>query len=184
MKNLGLKTRLIITIGFLALVVVGVGLLGYKGLADGELALETTYADQVLPLIQLKTVSESYAITVDNACRRIIDNVVSWEDGRQNVSTAKAQADHAWRSYLETNLGTEEKRLVDDALPLAKTVDAAVDRLADILQKEDRERLKTFTSAELHRAIDPYCAKAERALRCAGVRKWRQRLPRLGRQTA
>ena len=59
MKNIGLKTRLIIVIGFLALLMIGVGLLGYKGLSDGERALETTYSDQVLPLIQLKTVYDS-----------------------------------------------------------------------------------------------------------------------------
>ncbi len=161
MRNFGLKTRLIVTIGFLTLLVVGVGLLGYKGLADGERALETTYADQVLPLIQLKVVNDSYAITVDNDCRKLMDSVVSWEEGRKDIQAAKARADRAWRSYLETDLGGEEKRLVEEALPLAKVVDATMDRLADILQKEDRERLKTFAGTELHRATDPYCAKLD-----------------------
>jgi len=53
MKNIGLKFRLIAAIGFLTLLLIGVGLLGYKGLVDGERGLETTYADQVLPLIRL-----------------------------------------------------------------------------------------------------------------------------------
>src|SRR3984885_4483119 len=44
-------------------------------------------------------------------------------------------------------------------LPLAKAVDAALDRLTDILQKEDRERLKSFTSSELYPVIDQYGAK-------------------------
>ncbi len=159
MKNFGLKTRLIAVIGFLALLMIGVGLLGYKGLADGERTLETTYADQVLPLVQLKSAYDSYAVTIVDDCHKIADGSFSWEEGRKNIAAAKTRADRAWKSYLETGLGVEEKRLVDEALPLAKAADAAMDRLADILQKEDRERLKTFNSTELYRAIDPFCTK-------------------------
>ena len=159
MKNIGLKTRLILGIGFLTLLMIGVGLLGYKGIADGERALETTYADQVLPLIHLKSVYDSYAVTIDNACHNIADGSLSWEEGRKNIAAARTRADRAWKSYLDSGLGGEEKRLVDEALPLAKSVDAAMDRLTDILQKEDRDRLKAFNSSELYRVIDPYCVK-------------------------
>ena len=159
MKNFGLKTRLILVIGFLALLMIGVGLLGYKGLTDGERALETTYADQVLPLIHLKVVYDSYAVAVDNECHKLADSVVSWEEGRKNIAAATARADRAWKSYLETSHGGEEKRLVDEALPLAKSLEAAMERLADILQKEDRDRLKTFNSTDLYRTIDPFCTK-------------------------
>ena len=159
MKNIGLKTRLIIVIGFLALLMIGVGLLGYKGLSDGERALETTYSDQVLPLIQLKAVYDSYAVVVVDDCHKVSGGTLSWEQGRKTIAAARARADHAWKSYSETNLGVEEKQLVDDALPLMKPLDAAMDRLEDILQKEDRDQLKTFDSTELYRAVDPYCAK-------------------------
>ncbi len=138
---------------------IGVGLLGYKGLADGERALETTYSDQVLPLLQLKVVYDSYAVTIDNDCHNVVDGIISWEEGRRSVAAARARADRSWKSYLDTRLGGEEKRLVDDTRPLAKSVDAAMDRLADILQKEDRERLKNFNGAELPRTIEPYCSK-------------------------
>src|SRR5471032_1747626 len=159
MKNFGLKTRLIVVIGVLALLMVGVGLLGYKGLADGERALETTYADQVLPMVHLKVVYDSYAVTIDNDCHNVADGVVSWAEGRKSVAAARSRADRAWKNYLETSIAGDEKRLVDEALPLAKAVDMAMDRLTDILQKEDRERLKAFNNTELYHAIEPYCTK-------------------------
>src|SRR5882724_11110196 len=137
MKNIGLKFRLIAAIGFLTLLLIGVGLLGYKGLVDGERGLETTYADQVLPLIRLKAVYNSYAVTIDNDCHNLADGAISWEAARKSIAAARARADQAWAGYLETGLGGEERRLVDDTRPLAKAVEAAMGRLADILQKED-----------------------------------------------
>ena len=159
MKNFGLKTRLILVIGFLVLLMVGVGWLGYKGIGDGERALESTMADQMQPLINLKTVYDCYAVTLVDSCQKIATGSVSWEDGRKKIAAARATADHEWIAYNKTNHGEEEKRLVDEVPPLAKSLDAAMERLGDILQKEDRERLKAFAATELYRAVDPYCTK-------------------------
>ena len=54
MKNIGLKTRLAVATSFLTLLMLGVGWLGYRGMAGGERLLHSTYADQILPLIYLK----------------------------------------------------------------------------------------------------------------------------------
>ena len=159
MKNFGLKTRLILVIGFLVLLMIGVGLLGYKGIADGERALESTFADQVQPLIHLKKIHDGYAVTVVDDSQKIAASILSWEEGRKAIAAARASADREWMNYVKTNHGVEEKRFVDEALPLAKALDAAMERLVDILQKEDRERLKTFNTTELYRATDPFCAK-------------------------
>ena len=159
MKNFGLKTRLILVIGFLALLMIGIGLLGYKGLNDGERALETTYADQVLPLVQLKAVYDSYAVTIVDTSHKIADSSVSWAEGSKTIAAARTRADHNWQAYLATNHGTEEKRLVEETLPLAKAAEAAMDRLAEILQQQDRERLQQFNRTELYRVLDPYCTK-------------------------
>ena len=126
MKNFGLKTRLILVIGILVLLMVGVGLLGYKGIADGERALESTLADQVLPLGHLKTTYDSYAVTVVDTCQKISDGSVSWEDGRKKITAARATADREWLAYNKTSHDRDEKKLVDEAVPLAKSVDAAM----------------------------------------------------------
>ena len=159
MNSLGLKTRLILVIGFLALLMIGVGLLGYKGLKDGERALESTYADQVLPLIQLQTVYDNYAVVIVDTSHKIDSATISWNEGRKLIGAARSEADRGWRSYLATDHGSEEKRVVDETLPLANAVAAAMGRLDDILQKEDRERLKTFNATELYGTFDPFCAK-------------------------
>ena len=161
MNNFGLKTRLIVVICFLALLMAGVGLLGYKGLADGERALQTTYDDQVIPLIQLKDVFDSYAVTVVDDCRKISDGTLSWEEGCKSIAATRGQADRAWQSFLDGGHDSEEKRLLDEALPMAKTLGATMDRLGNILQKEDRDQLKTFGTTELDRVVNPYCGKLD-----------------------
>lgn len=161
MKTLGLKARLILVIGILILLVVGVGLLGYKSLNDGETALETTYADQVVPLGQLKRVYNSYAVTLVDYCHKLADGAVSWEEGRRVVGAARTNAEREWSAYIRTGHGEEEKRLVGEIAPLAKALDGAMDRLAEILRLEDRDRLKAFNAADLYRVVDPYCAKLD-----------------------
>ena len=88
MKNFGLKTRLILVIGFLVLLMVGVGLLGYKGIVDGERALETTYADQVLPLIQLKKIHDNYAVVVVDDSQKVAAGHLLWEEGRKAIAAS------------------------------------------------------------------------------------------------
>ena len=161
MKNFGLKTRLILVICFLALLVVGVGMLGYRGIAEGERALHSTYSDQVMPLIHLKSVYDSYAVEVDNACRNIDGGGLSWVEGRKTIAAARSRADLSWRDFQALSHESEEKRLLDEALPLAKSLDAAMDRLGDILQKEDHDQLKIFNASELARVVAPYCAKLD-----------------------
>ncbi|HSH94049.1 MAG TPA: Tar ligand binding domain-containing protein, partial [Roseimicrobium sp.] len=155
MKKLGLKARLIIVICFLTLLMVGVGLLGYKGISDGENALESTYADQVLPLLHLKVVYDNYAVHVVDGCHKVAGGTLAWDEGRKSVAAARDRADQAWKTYQQTSHGGEEKRLLDELIPLSRRLDAAMDRLADILQKEDHDQLKAFDTVELYVAVDP-----------------------------
>ncbi len=161
MKNIGLKTRLIVVIGFLALLVIGVGLLGYKGLAEGEKALQSTYEDQVLPLIELKTVYDSYAVAVVDVCHKIDSGALPWAEGAKVAAAARDRADVAWKNFQDTNHDAEEKSLLNEALPLAKALDFSLNKLTEILKKEDRDQLKAFVTTELYAAVDPYCGKLD-----------------------
>ena len=159
MKNIGLKTRLIVVIGILCLLMVGVGLLGYKGLADGERNLESTYSHQVVPLLHLKIIYDAYAVTIMDACEKIDLGTLTWAEGRKLVATTRSEAQKEWKAYAATEHDEAENRLVEEILPLARSLDAALDRLAEILQKEDHEGLKTFRAKELFQTTDPYATK-------------------------
>jgi methyl-accepting chemotaxis protein len=159
MKSIGLKTRLLLAVGFLTLLMVGIGLLGYKGMADGEDALRATYADQVRPLISLKEVFDAYAVTIVGNCHQLANGETSWTDGRQAILAALKQADEAWNDYRATNSGAEERKLSDAVTARLKPAEAAVARLKAILDAKDEAGIRQFNATELSQAIDPLCAK-------------------------
>ncbi len=45
MKNFGLKTRLVLAVAFLTLLMAVIALIGYKGISDAERSMEGTYAE-------------------------------------------------------------------------------------------------------------------------------------------
>lgn len=157
MKSTGLKTRLILAVGFLTLLMICIGLLGYKGMADGENTLRTTNADQVQPLIQLKGVFDAYAVTIVDNCHKVRAGLVDWAQARKAVAASLENARRAWAAYLTTNHSEAEKALVAAAQEKSRAVDAAMVQLQDILKREDAEALRAFNSGVLYQALEPYC---------------------------
>src|SRR6185295_6502793 len=149
MKNLALKDRLVAIVAFLALVMIAIGLIGYKGMVDGEAALRGVYNDEIVVMLEIKAVSDAYAVTVVDTCHKMSDGAVPFAEGRKAILSAKDHADKAWKQLMAGNLTGEEKRLADDASVLARGVDAAILRLKDIMDKEDKDRLHAFNTNEL-----------------------------------
>jgi methyl-accepting chemotaxis protein len=112
-----------------------------------------------MPLLHLKKVYDSYAVTLVDNCNKLAADRVAWAEARQTIAAARTVGEREWNYYLKCAHEGEEIRLLDEALVMKKALDAATERLGDILQHEDRERLKTFNGADLYRTVDPFCAK-------------------------
>lgn len=161
MKRYALKTRLILAIGFITLLLICIGLLGYKGVADAEHTLRDAHTNQVLPMVSLETISEAYAVNVANACHKLMTGALTWTEARQAVQGALARADAAWADYAATNRTEAETKLVADLEERRQAVAAAMTQLNAILKAEDIEALRTFSAEVLFPAIDPLCLQLE-----------------------
>lgn len=164
MKNFGLKTRLILAVGFLAILMAVIAAIGYIGMRQDEKQLASAYDDQVIPVLELRVVYDSYALTIAGDVHRILDGSATWGEVRERVGAAKTGADAAWRSYAATNQSDLEKAAVADAVTALTAADRAVEQLRGILQKEDRERLQAFATSDLPRAIDALGPKLDRLI--------------------
>ena len=67
-KNSTIKLRLTILLCLLCALLLGVGALGLYNMQSSNKGLQRVYNDRVVPLKQLKTISDNYAVA-------IIDNV-------------------------------------------------------------------------------------------------------------
>lgn len=159
MEKSGLKTRLIVAISILALLMLGIGLVGYKGLADSEMALESVHANQIEPMIYLKDAYDSYAASVVHDAHQIADGVIGWNEGRERIDAAIKLGDEAWQKYLASEHNEAERALAEQILALEVTLHASMRKLDEILIAEDMEQLIGFNHTELYTSVDPYCAK-------------------------
>lgn len=119
-------------------------------------SMRTIYEDRVVPLRELKIISDAYAVFVVDASHKVRNGNWDWPEAAQSVDTARAQIEKHWTTYLATTLTTEEARLVAEAKRLKSAADVAVADLTGIIARRDRDALDGFVRGTLYAAIDPY----------------------------
>jgi len=80
-----------------------------KSLARG---VDSLYQDRVIPLQQIKQVSDAYAVTIVDTLQQYRAGVVDVAAALNTLEQAESSAQKAWQAYLATKLTTEESQLV------------------------------------------------------------------------
>ena len=128
---------------------------GWWALSNTNASLRTVYNDRVVPLRDLKTVSDDYAVYIVDASHKVRNGNFSWKEGRDSLEQAKGRIESKWAAYLATELTTEEQQLVTNAKALKVPADRTVARLETVLQAEDAAALDQLVRGELYQTIDP-----------------------------
>ena len=158
-NNLKVGTRLYFLIGFLSVLLVVIGFLGFYSAKQSDEGLDAVYKDRVVPLKDLKVIADMYAVNIVDTSHKVRNGNMNWDEGRKNVDAAVKIIAEKWKAYLATTLVAEEMKLVEEVTPLMKTADVVVAKLSDILKKEDSDGLATFTVSDLYPVIDPVSGK-------------------------
>lgn len=117
-----------------------------------------------MPLIQLSTIVEAYAVNIVDTAHKVSNGNLNWEEGSQNLAEAKEVISTEWEAYLGTILVEEEARLVEELNPLIERADVAEDRLQTIFQQRDRAALEGFIIIEVYQTIDPVSEAFDRLM--------------------
>jgi methyl-accepting chemotaxis protein len=152
-------TKLYAMVGLMAIIMAGVGIMGLKLANISNTGLESVYKDRVVPLDELKDVSDMYAVNIVDTAHKVRNGNLSWEEGRRNVDTAVTTIDSSWKAYLGTELVPEEKKLAGEIAGMMKNADVAVAELKGLLDARDKGGLETFTVRKLYPSIDPLTNK-------------------------
>ena len=155
MKDLSIKTRLLGLVAvLLALLVMSAGTTVYR-LSQSNAALGTVYNDRVVPLKQLKSVSDGYGSGVVDTAAKVAAGTLPPADGLTALRAARATLAREWKAYLATYLNADETTLVAQAGPLMKRADAAADQLDALIKAGDLDGVKAFAAKDMYPAIDP-----------------------------
>ena len=155
LKHRKISHRLFILVGFLSALLVGASAIGLRGMMLASSGLETVYQDRVVPLKQLKKLTDLYGFGAIDVTHKIEARAISWSEGRRILDVTLAEVEKTWEGYNSTSLTEEEKTLVARARPRMQVASEALFDLKSILVAEDMERLLRFKQKDLYPAIDP-----------------------------
>ncbi|MFN3805755.1 methyl-accepting chemotaxis protein [Asticcacaulis sp.] len=145
------------------IIVLIVGALLSCGLAfliaeAGRKGLQTVYADRVIPLEQLKGISDDYAVSIVDNAHKVRAGTVSFEDGVRRMDEALKHSDGLFDAYMLTYMDDNEKALAQAAKEQKDKAKASIAQLRDIMVRKDQIALETYVSSELYPSIDPVTA--------------------------
>ena len=140
--------------GLAAAIAILAGLLLY-GLSLETRAIEGIYLDRVVPLRDLKGVSDSYAITVvDNAIKAEL-GTIEFSKAADAIEAAVTSAETKWKAYIKTTLTDEERMLVVRTDPLLEVARPTIKRIVTALKAGDKAELSRLVHIDMYRHIEP-----------------------------
>lgn len=158
-KKLSIKLKLFLLIGFLIILVIMGSLFGGLGTIEISSGLETVYKDRVIPLKELKVISDMYAVNIVDTVHKLRNGNIDWSVAEQNIKEAKTTLDENWNSYASTDLTKQEREMANDIETSFQTANAAIDKLEKIIEQKDEAGLDIFVKNELYQSIDPVSQK-------------------------
>lgn len=156
-KSLGFKLGSIMII--LLTIIIIISSTAYTGLNATNKSLESVYKDRVIPLEQLKNISDLYAINIVDVSHKLRNNNISWNEAMEQSQNAKTAIDEYWSEYMSTFLTPEEESIALEVQSLFENADKSVLELQNIINKKDQNLLDQFTINNLYPNIDPLTEK-------------------------
>ena len=154
-SDLKISTRLALLLAVLCIVGAALGVAGLVGMHRANTSLNTVYQDRVVPLKQIKQVSDAYSINVVDTAHKVRDGAVTVQQGLKAIAEAKSAIQSNWNAYLSTELVPEETRLVEQFRERQVRAEASVVDLEKLLKSADIAQLTTFAAKEMYPALDP-----------------------------
>jgi methyl-accepting chemotaxis protein len=120
-----------------------------------EAAMQTVLDDRVIPLRDLKMISDAYAVDIVDTSHKVRGGSITFAKGLEKVQSSQKVIEERWAAYLATYLTEDEKRLVKDADVAKKRADATVAEIIALFRDEMRGPVTTFVDNRLYPAIEP-----------------------------
>jgi methyl-accepting chemotaxis protein len=154
-KAFSIRARLYALVVALLAVAAGLGLLGLNGMSRTLEGLQSVYEDRVVPLRDLKIISDEYAVSVVDAAHKVRDGVVEPKQAGANMRNAQQLVSERWAAFTATTLTPEEAALVERAELAMAQGNALIDRMAASLEKGWMSEINPIVANELYPVIDP-----------------------------
>ncbi|MGI0485426.1 HAMP domain-containing methyl-accepting chemotaxis protein [Pantanalinema rosaneae CENA516] len=149
-----LSTKMYLGFAIPALILAGVGAYSLYSFSQINRQVGTIYDDRVVPLQQLKTISDQYAITIIDTVHKTNRKLLTPSEAIALIQTAETTIQQNWQAYLNTELTLEEQQLVNQTKTLLTQVNPEILRLKQALEERNTSRIAELDT-RLYQVIDP-----------------------------
>ena len=122
---------------------------------DLAVRTRTIYQDRVVPLTQLKRISDAYAVEIVDAAHKRRAGAITAQRAATLLAAARDTVRVQWEAYKQTFMTGEERQLVIAADSQMVRAEPLVEALRTAYRNDDVPALDSLVTTSLYRAIDP-----------------------------
>ncbi len=162
---MSLKSKLFACLALMALAQAVLGTTAYVALNGMTGTMRTILEDRVVPMEQLKHISDLYAIDIVDTTQKTHIGSMKAADAATRVAAARKEIDRLWAAYTATQMTEEENRIIQEFTAARSRSEAGLDKLQAILASGNLEQVQGFIDTELYGLIDPLADPVNRLIR-------------------
>ena len=152
--SLGVATRLGLVLALLVALMVVIGLTGLQGMQSAAAGMRTVYQDRIVPLEQLKSITDAYGHIASIAVKMRFGEM-SGPQGVESIDRARKMIAVNWKRYQSHSKDSEESELASRFEQLQQSAEQAMDQLDTLSRSDDEEALGAHTSQVLIPSLGP-----------------------------
>jgi len=150
-----IRTLLFSVLAVLAICMAVLGASGQLALSDSNESIRTTYEDRLIPMRDLKRISDMYGVNIVDAVHKAEMGQTSAPEALKSIQEAELEIDRRMKSYLATEIEGPELVMVNGLRPLIAASNALVAEIKTTLAANDRAKLEVLRTKKLYQTIDP-----------------------------
>lgn len=158
-NNLTIKFKLFLLVLVSLISLITVGTIGISELKEVNSSFDKVYNDRLLPVEQLKAISDAYAVNIANATYQTINGNFDFDNCILNIDSAQKKINEHWQEYRSIALSEKEEEIAKSLERLIKRGDEVVLKIRDACKKNDMAELQNISRSELYYKIDPIVKK-------------------------
>ena len=118
-------------------------------------ALRDVYEVRVLPLTQMRSVADQYAVQMVDAAHKAADGSLTPAQALEAIASARRQIATDWKAYLDRPTDRDEQVLIDRLRPLMAAADQSIGEAEAALRANDMAALQHYTVRKMYPVFDP-----------------------------
>lgn len=127
LNNLSIQKRLLVMTFIPVLLFIASTLFTLFELKKIIKDLDYLYEDRVLPMQEIKIVSDDYAVVIVDTFHKLRGNMITASDAISTITKARKVANENWRKYELTHHTNQENQLIEQAQKAREKVDLLID---------------------------------------------------------